>query len=989
MISRVIEAKPEELRVFLEEAAGVSKYRERRRETELRLNDTRENLLRVDDIRQELDKQLEHLRGAGRGRRRATTSCRASSTTTQSLLWLTAQAGSRGAARPARARDRAARASSSKPRPRGCAKRSGSSRSCAREHYRASDEVHAAQGAFYEANAETSRGSSRRSRTARQPAARRARDRRAERAARARPASSSAAAEASLAQWRDELAPRGGAAGRARGRAAGRSAKSCRWRRKRFARARNRHDELQRAARADRAGAAGRAHQARARAAAARPARAARASGCARSAARCRRRMPRGSRALREEIAAARGDALRAMRGELDAREDELPQRRAGAARAQRRRWRPRRSAWPGWRRALHTLGAAAGAARARRRHGGLARAAGTRRRAAPVAGHPHRAGLGGRAGSGAARAAERHRARRGWTQAQRWFGDAPPGKTTFYAPGQEAPRCSAALVRVRAAAPLRRVPGPGLAAVVAEWLHQRIRRAATPRRAWPQREPAARGRAAGDARRARLHAPQRELPRARHRAARRADAPARDRGADGARSRRRATELERPAAGGAGRGGRHRAAARRARCSCASASTTSSSASTPCSWRRCGFRAERARRPARASRSAAELAEIEAQAADAAGAQRESAAQRDRAPGGGAAARARASSTLAADLYQRAETRAGSCSARPCRQRATQPSRRRFIKQSCDNKINEIEIINSSHCLRALRALAPGACRRARRSWPATTKQPLQERLQQALALRKEREAALARAARRAGGHGGAAEGDRPGAGRVRAEARAAARAHQRDAAEGAGGAAHRGAVRAAARRGRRARGRARRACWRRARGPAPCRPRSRGSPRRSGSSGAVNLAALEELRTAQERKDYLDAQSRDLTEAIATLEDAIRRIDRETRERLQRTFDEVNDHFGQMFPALFGGGHARLVLTGRGDPRRGRAGDRPAAGQEEHHDPPALGRREGADRARAGVLAVPAESRRRSACWTRSTRRSTTTTPSASASS
>src|SRR5262249_30274960 len=80
----------------------------------------------------------------------------------------------------------------------------------------------------------------------------------------------------------------------------------------------------------------------------------------------------------------------------------------------------------------------------------------------------------------------------------------------------------------------------------------------------------------------------------------------------------------------------------------------------------------------------------------------------------------------------------------------------------------------------------------------------------------------------------------------------------------------------------------------------------------------GAVNLAALEELRTTRERKEYLDAQSRDLSEAIATLEDAIRRIDRETRERLQRTFDEVNRHFGQMFPALFAGGTARLVLTG-----------------------------------------------------------------------
>ncbi len=80
----------------------------------------------------------------------------------------------------------------------------------------------------------------------------------------------------------------------------------------------------------------------------------------------------------------------------------------------------------------------------------------------------------------------------------------------------------------------------------------------------------------------------------------------------------------------------------------------------------------------------------------------------------------------------------------------------------------------------------------------------------------------------------------------------------------------------------------------------------------------GAVNLAALEELKVAQERRDYLDAQSRDLTEAMTTLEDAIKRIDRETRDRLQTTFDEVNRHFGEMFPALFGGGQAKLTLTG-----------------------------------------------------------------------
>jgi chromosome segregation protein len=80
----------------------------------------------------------------------------------------------------------------------------------------------------------------------------------------------------------------------------------------------------------------------------------------------------------------------------------------------------------------------------------------------------------------------------------------------------------------------------------------------------------------------------------------------------------------------------------------------------------------------------------------------------------------------------------------------------------------------------------------------------------------------------------------------------------------------------------------------------------------------GAVNLAALEELRGSRERSGYLESQANDLNEAIATLEQAIRRIDRETRERLQSTYDEVNRNFGELFPSLFGGGQARLVLTG-----------------------------------------------------------------------
>ena len=80
----------------------------------------------------------------------------------------------------------------------------------------------------------------------------------------------------------------------------------------------------------------------------------------------------------------------------------------------------------------------------------------------------------------------------------------------------------------------------------------------------------------------------------------------------------------------------------------------------------------------------------------------------------------------------------------------------------------------------------------------------------------------------------------------------------------------------------------------------------------------GAVNLAALDELTQSRERKTFLDAQNADLLEAIRTLEDAIHKIDLETRELLAQTFNQVNEHFGRMFPSLFGGGNARLVMTG-----------------------------------------------------------------------
>jgi len=80
----------------------------------------------------------------------------------------------------------------------------------------------------------------------------------------------------------------------------------------------------------------------------------------------------------------------------------------------------------------------------------------------------------------------------------------------------------------------------------------------------------------------------------------------------------------------------------------------------------------------------------------------------------------------------------------------------------------------------------------------------------------------------------------------------------------------------------------------------------------------GAVNLAAVDELKAASERKTFLDAQNADLNDAIKTLEDAIHKIDLETRDLLAKTFNQVNEQFGLMFPSLFGGGTAKLVMTG-----------------------------------------------------------------------
>ena len=155
MISRVIEAKPEELRVFLEEAAGVSKYKERRKETEGRLADARENLSRVEDIRIELGSQLEKLEAQAR----VATEYRDLESRlklAQHLLWFSRQQDA------ANARDRHATAiagltvalESVQADVRATEARQEALRA---EHYAAGDLLHEKQGAFYETNAEVTR----------------------------------------------------------------------------------------------------------------------------------------------------------------------------------------------------------------------------------------------------------------------------------------------------------------------------------------------------------------------------------------------------------------------------------------------------------------------------------------------------------------------------------------------------------------------------------------------------------------------------------------------------------------------------------------------------------------------------------------------------------------------------------------------------------------------------------------------------------------
>ncbi len=128
----------------------------------------------------------------------------------------------------------------------------------------------------------------------------------------------------------------------------------------------------------------------------------------------------------------------------------------------------------------------------------------------------------------------------------------------------------------------------------------------------------------------------------------------------------------------------------------------------------------------------------------------------------------------------------------------------------------------------------------------------------------------------------------------------------------------------------------------------------------------GQVNLAAIDELKEQTQRKEYLDSQFADLTAALATLDEAMRRIDKETRTRFEDTFERINAGLREKFPRLFGGGHAYLELVGDDKLSAGVAVMARPPGKKNSTIHLLSGGREGAHRGGAGVLDLRSESRR-----------------------
>ena len=155
MISRIVEARPEELRIFLEEAAGISKYKERRRETENRLGDTRDNLTRVEDILRELDGQIERLEQQAEVAARYR-DMQSAHDEQQQMLWLLRRREA-DAERDKVVRDIEARTTAFEGHMAELRATERELEEVRTAHYGASDSVHEAQGGLLQVNAEVTR----------------------------------------------------------------------------------------------------------------------------------------------------------------------------------------------------------------------------------------------------------------------------------------------------------------------------------------------------------------------------------------------------------------------------------------------------------------------------------------------------------------------------------------------------------------------------------------------------------------------------------------------------------------------------------------------------------------------------------------------------------------------------------------------------------------------------------------------------------------
>ncbi len=902
MISRVIEAKPEDLRVFLEEAAGVSKYRERRRETELRLRDTRENLARVDDIRLELDKQLTHLQEQAE----VATRYHALQTEvagTQQLLWFVRRQES------AATRNRHAREierlgnelEAETARLRDAERRLEELRN---QHYRSGDEVHAAQGALYETNAEIARLEQQithirenRSRVEQQIGSLNNQISAAE--------SGLAQSRTSLTEWQVQHAQAETRVADCEAGIAGERAKlpvaEGAWRA-----TSNRRDELQQAV--------GRAEQSRQ----VEQTKLDHATRVLEGLALRNERLHEEQNSLEKPDTAA----LDVLGTRIAGIESELNGRRAALA--------GKEQALPGLEAALEEQTAsldnavqAMTATEARvevlqQLQDKLAHGSGMDEW---TAAH----GLDGKARlwqgiaiepgyEDALEAVLRERLNAvtldGLEACGNWSGNAPPGKFAVAETGS-AGDGAAAPVPARAQPLARFVTcrDSRLAAVLADWLHGAF---------------VVENLAAGLALRMQLapgsllvsrdgylftrhsltfHAPDSELHGVLSRQ-REIEALAGE-----VSSRKGALETLRAAVDGQAAN----IAAEKAAVNTLRAETAALQQQQHALQVESARLTEQTQRlTQRGEQIAAELAEIAGQV-QAETAHREEAAANLSRFGDEAGSHAR-ELELALELYQRAQL------VLDLQRESVQKAERDlqeavYQAKTSQNKIEEIgrSIAATTGSIERLReALAV-----EQEALSRLDETPWQTQLQQLLTVRTGREQALAQARdalEATETQLKAVEQERMVAeqklgplrdriGEVRLKEQEARLSEEQYAQQLTEAGADEAALAQQLEKGTRS-------------GSLQSEINRLNEEIRS--LGAVNLAALEELEAARERKTYLDAQHADLTAAMATLEDAIRRIDRETRERLQSTFDEVNGHFAKMFPALFGGGNAKLLLTG-----------------------------------------------------------------------